>query len=350
MKKIFTLLTILCAATTALATTGAESDRTNENHDNGLLARILNLENKSSAIPRVWGFVQLRYQWNNQDVSTFDIRRATLGADGTFARKFEYRLLVEFAPSPMIYDAYIKYNWKPWLGIQFGQFKVPFSMENAYSPLALETIENAQAIVALAGIDDVSGVIGTGRDMGISIYGGVLPRKGYDIINYTLGVYNGCGINRSDDNKRKDFAGRLDINPMKALTLSGSCYLGKTNSGTGGDERLAAKERWSLGARYDDGTVLVRGEWLHGKTGMQKTEGWYAIAGYKVTGTLQPLLRYDYLKRDLSDPGSGKTCWTMGLDWWPYDFLKLQLNYTLGDYSSQLDTSHTVAVMASVKF
>ena len=49
------------------------------------------------------------------------------------------------------------------------------------------------------------------RDIGVAISGDILDEK----ITYALGVFNGNGINTSDDNDQKDIIGRVVVSPFK---------------------------------------------------------------------------------------------------------------------------------------
>jgi hypothetical protein len=55
-----------------------------------------------------------------------------------------------------------------------------FLWKTPYSPLNVETIENSQVISYLSGYNDASGVKATGRDFGISFYGGFFQMDGYN--------------------------------------------------------------------------------------------------------------------------------------------------------------------------
>ena len=136
----------------------------------------------------------------------------------------DYRLQLDVSSSPKIMDAFVRLKFHPMFNVQAGQFKLAFSLENPYSPLALETLDNSQVISYLSGFNDLSGNKAAGRDMGIAVYGGFFQQDGYNIIDYIAGFYNGNGINLKDNNKHKDFSGRLEIHPIRALTLSASYY------------------------------------------------------------------------------------------------------------------------------
>lgn len=286
-----------------------------------LEARVLKLEEKWSWMPKISGSVQLRYQFETLGaVNAFDVRRARLDFKGNIASKVDYRLQLEFASSPKILDAYVRYMPVKGFGVQFGQAKFPFTLENPYSPLKLETIDNAMGVSYMSGFSDLAGIKANGRDIGLSILGDLF--KG--VVNYQVGVYNGAGINKSDENKHKDFVARLNINPFKHLTLSGSVYLGKTGEQTA----LTDRNRYAVGARFDNKALVLRSEYIWGTTGAQESAGVYALAGYWVTKKIMPVVRYDYFNKSVGAPDAAQTNYLVGIDYWPIKNLRLQLNYT----------------------
>jgi len=208
-----------------------------------------------SRLPRISGYLQLGYEWSD-DASTFFVKRARVNFQGDISPKIDYRLQLEFA-SPKIVDIYLRYKPLEALNVQVGQFKVPFSIENThYVPLKYEFIEYSMAVCRLMGFTDVCGVNATGRDLGAQLYGGLIGRDGYSILNYNVGVFNGEGINIKDKNKSKDVVVRLMVQPLRALSFAGYYYWGEV----GAD--YARRTRYGGGVFYDDGRWIARGEFL----------------------------------------------------------------------------------------
>ncbi|MBQ1990395.1 MAG: porin [Rikenellaceae bacterium] len=339
MKK-FTRFMLLAVAVLTCSVAMAQDEEFSERE---LEARVLKLEEKFSWMPKISGSVWARYQFDTYAGDKgFDIRRARLDIKGNIAPKLDYRLQLEFASSPKIIDAFVRYTPVKGFGVQFGQAKFPFTLENPISPLKLETIENAMGVSYMSGFSDLSGIKANGRDIGLSIFGDLF--KG--VINYQLGVYNGAGINKSDDNKHKDFAGRLNVNPIKHLTLSGSVYLGKT----GAQAEMADRNRYAVGARFDNKALVLRSEYIWGSTGEQQSEGVYALAGYWVTKKIMPVVRYDYFCKnagatDLAvKKASAQTNYLVGVDYWPLKNLRLQFNYTYQHFTGTGNDSGKLAL------
>ncbi|MFA6180118.1 MAG: porin, partial [Candidatus Methylopumilus sp.] len=93
------------------------------------------------------GRVQLDYRSfddNNSKTGnpdTFDVRRAYFGVKGTFAKYYEFGIVTNFgdadntgrSKSNQLDEAYINLKWFEKAQMKFGQFKMPFSLEEQTS-------------------------------------------------------------------------------------------------------------------------------------------------------------------------------------------------------------------------
>ncbi len=344
MKKVIVLLIVLSAYGSVAAQTGAG---TTNGDLPALEKRVERVEKAISKLPKVSGFLNMRYQWDSSDrTNSFDIRRVRVNLKGELIPSFDYSLQVDFAGSPRILDAYIRYKAARQFNIQAGEFKIPFSMENTYSPTVLETSENSMAISRLCNYSDISGTASNGRDVGIAFYGGFWEKDGYNVLDYNIGVFNGNGINVKDDNRAKDFSGRLTVNPTRHLSLSGSYYygtFGKQEEGTHNRTRIGA------GICWEDQRLIVRSEYIYGKTAGMKSEGVYAVAGYFVHPKFQPVIKYDFFREDRFDASSKDNCYLVGLNYYPFTFMRLQANYTYKDMGKS-PASHLLSLQFFAMF
>ena len=308
--------------------------------------RVEKLERITSRLPAVTGFINFRYQYSD-DLSSFDIRRARLDFKGDLSPRVDYRLQLELA-SPKIVDAYIRYKLNPAFNVQFGQFKLPFTLENPYSPLSFEVMENSRAVSRFTNIQDVTGIKANGRDFGVSVYGRLFDQGGFSLIEYTVGIFNGTGINTGDNNKVKDVVGRLELHPIKELTVSVSGYKGQWYAGETSPH--VRRDRFGFGLRYLDDRFLVRTEYLKGFTGNLESEGYYALFGYQVTGRLQPVVRYDYYQQDVLLSESRQTDYLAGLNYKVSDWLRFQANYTWRTFDDRGENSGLLGLMLTAMF
>jgi hypothetical protein len=330
-------------------------------------------------MPKISGFVQGMYQANLNDEgelvdNTFRMRRVRLSVDGKLSKTVSYKLQGDFVRSPMLVDAYVKYKPCNEFAIQIGQFKTPFTIESPINPVNLEIFDYGEIIQQLGGYKDVCGVGGLGRDIGVMATGGFIPMmKGesidYNIVDYAVGVFNGNGPVTIDNNNRKDIVGRLEVHPgLKALTLSSSYYYGKYYKD---EENNGTRNRWAAGAQYNDGKLVLRGEYISGTTGYQtisyndhngisevyneelfNSNGYYAQAGYYFQAgeqKIMPVLRYEHFTKDASIGNEGTNWYTAGINYWPLKSVNFKLDYSLVQKESGTN-SHRVVGILSYKF
>lgn len=336
MKIRLTLLLLLCTFYCRVQPSLASARPETPSVDTRLAA--LEAKNSSwekflSHLPKISGYIQTGYEWSESS-STFHLKRVRLSLAGDISPKFDYRIQLELC-APKLLDACIQYKPFTQLNFKLGQYKLPFSIDNTdYSPLKLECIEYPLVIRKLVAFNDVCGVSASGRDMGLTAYGGFFRRDGYCILNYDLGVFNGEGINTRDRNKSKDIVARLTLKPIAGLILSGSYYRGEY----GEDYRI--RTRYGAGIGYDRGPITVRGEWIGGRTGRSDggdfdSDGWYVLLGWRATRTLMPVVRYDTFTTDCARrSATHQTNYTAGIAWQPLKYLRCQLNYTYEDYAA----------------
>ncbi len=234
-------------------------------------------------------------------IDGFDIRRARLDFRGEVSPKIGYRLQLELAGGPKILDATIVCKPYEYLNVNIGQSKTPYCYDNLYSPWTLLSISRTQIDNALSGREDDLYGNQNGRDIGLSLSGkfstGPEDNK-RPVVEYTLGVYNGAGINVADNNKEKDFGAALRVSPVKNLWLSGRFYSG--HGITIADPGITT-DRLRYGAdlsyHYDD--FILEAEYLAGideseSLAQLKRHGFYVTLGYTpIDEKLQVLVRLD---------------------------------------------------------
>lgn len=366
MKKFLSTL----VAVALFSVVAASAKEANAEVDS-LQQRITKLEKRAATWDKVKqhfkisGFIQAAYFADfvdgKTDASYFRLRRARLSLAGKIVENervgmADYRLQVDFAESPKIVDLWVRYRPFNQLGIQVGQFKIPLSIENSeYSPTKLEFIDYSLVVQRLVRMSshDVTGISSAGRDMGAQLYGGFFKKKGYNIVNYNLAIFNGCGINqKKDNNTSKDFVGRVMVNPIKDLTLAGYYQYGEGNfNGLDGVEsgKFVKYHRYGGGVAYNGKNAFARSEYIRGNTGALVSEGAYAQAGWKFHTTKAGYgsvgVRFDYFDNDVLSK-QREFNYTIGAAYQPWKYLRLQLNYTLRQYQHfDQPLSHGLSVM-----
>lgn len=279
------------------------------------------------------GYTQVRFQSLQEPGKKdgFDIRRARLDLKGAITEKWDYRMQLDFATSPKILDATIGYKAGDYLKITAGQFKVPFSMENLTSSNKLESIDRSQVVEAL--VARGKDVIGNhnGRDIGLQFSGSVLKLNDLYLIDYAVGVFDGAGINATDNNEEKDLAARLLFHPVPGLDIGGSYYDGYDNWLTGTPSAAKNQVRKRIGGElsYTLNDFSIRGEYIKGQDGSIARSGYYAQAGYYfIPKKFQLILKYDTYDADMDKAKNISTNYTCVLNYMFNDFTRLQAGYT----------------------
>lgn len=146
-------------------------------------------------------------QANNAD--TFDIRRAYLGAKGTFLKYYDWEVTADFAGqsnTSHLDVAYMNAKWWKEAQFQFGQFKMPFSLEERTSSRFIDFQERSFVN---------NGSLVPGKERGMMIHG--TPFTG---VNYALAFSNGQGKNTNETDNRedgKDVIAHVDTNIAEIL-------------------------------------------------------------------------------------------------------------------------------------
>ena len=289
------------------------------------------------------GYCQAGFSIDDSFSNTFYIRRARISLGGSLYEgrngKVEYKVQAELANSPKLVDYFLKYTVCKEFGIQLGQFKSPLSIENSeFAPLKLEMIDYSLMVQRFVRMSDsdLSGISSSGREMGLQFYGSLFKAKdGRSLVRYNVAVFNGNGINKTDDDLRKDFVARLMIFPIKDLNISG-CYLRSLGPDPGlppvyNDYDYYIFDRYGGGISYDGKYAWFRTEYMAGHTFGWRAHGAYATAGAKIASKIGIGARYDYFTENSRQEGSfnhAQQYVTGGVSWYPHRRLRLQLNYT----------------------
>jgi len=134
---------------------------------------------------------------------TFVLRRVRPIVEGTLAKNFDYRIMLDFGQgTATLQDLHLDANFIPQLKIRFGKFKSPFALERLQSATALTFIERAFPTS-----------LGPNRDTGVMVFGELF--KG--ALEYSVGAFNGVLDGSSGDldaTDSKDITGRIFALPF----------------------------------------------------------------------------------------------------------------------------------------
>ena len=291
-------------------------------------------------------FTQVRYQNLEDKNDSFDIRRTRTSLKGKISKRLKYRLQTEFGGSSQkLLDAELTFDIHPMINLSVGQFKIPFSNENLTSAAYLEFINWSQVVSALtARSKDVIGNY-CGRDIGIKLYGNLSNLTNFE---YSIGIFNGSGINTVDLNEEKDIIARTALHPLKYLTLGSSFYYGKYTL-TNTLDKILARERIGADLSYQSNNISLKAEYIHGKDDIVEKAGWFVQAGYFLfPDKFQSLLKYDTYDPDTHVSNNSTNIYTVGFNYYFDKKSKIQVNYEIID--EQCQEKENNALIAQLQF
>ena len=308
---------------------------------------LIPFSGRLSAQERPWmkhiapsAYFQSGFTTDNSLDNSFYIRRVRVSLGGTLCEnadsgKLEYKLQAELAGSPKIVDCFFKYTICDEFGIQLGQYKTPLSIENSeVTPLKLEMIDYSLLVQRFCRMSatDLSGISSAGREIGLQFFGKALKMPdGHHLLQYNAAIFNGNGINKMDDDCRKDLSLRLIVCPVRGLGIA--AYYLRTigphpDTVPVGGYDWHVYDRYGGGIAYDSDFAWFRAEYMTGHTFGSRGEGAYGTIGYKFNKAFSAGFRYDYFNSDSREAGHVQQHYTAAANWYPFSGLRLQINYT----------------------
>ncbi|MGE0703584.1 MAG: porin [Vicinamibacterales bacterium] len=178
-----------------------------------------------------------------QGDSMFRIGRARLGLAGALTSRIDWNISGELTAQPALRNAFVMIRVADQLSVRVGQANLPSGIERSTSTLNLDFVDRSRATNELS----------PGRESGVTFMN-TAPFHGW--ASYSLGLFNGNGYNRADDNSAKDISGWLSITPPAVDGLSII-----TTGGTG-EQPDGRRTRAGFGVQYDVRSLKVLAEGL----------------------------------------------------------------------------------------
>lgn len=288
------------------------------------------------------GYGQANYNVKNTDDETtnkFELTRVILMPNLQLTPKLNLFAMIDIASKSS--DKYMHEYWGQYrfcdaFKVKFGQGKIPFSIENPLAPIAVGNIFFHEGLAYLAGIGgDASYGNFVGRDFGLSVGGDLFKSdKGYHHLSYSVGVFNGSGMNQAENNNQKDFAAKIDYKPCRNLTFSTSTYLG-TGYAIADDQYGQfckdddyKRQRWAIGVEVNTNQFYLRSEYLRGWNEGTPSQSAYAEAWLKLIKlkkqkqSIDLVLDYEYFDRNILQKNLTRN-YLVGVQWWLYKMCRL---------------------------
>lgn len=318
------------------------------------------------------GYIISRYTASFQEDNEsngFSIRLIRMTATGRVFNDFEWKIQGQLNgngstvnTSPRIVDCSLEWTKYKAFKVKFGQFKLPFTIENPEHPIDIGFLGGGTVIQKLSGFGDRTGQYnGNGRDIGIQVQGDLLPNaEGRCLFHYQAGIFNGQGINTGDANQQKDYVGGFWVAPIAGLRIGAFGWTGNYSQ----KGATVKKNRYAFSAEYDHNDWVARTEYVHGQGEAfknsetaeineaigDKADGWYALLSVPVIKNKCHIRgRYD-VYRQSGEWNDAQNVYEIEANYMFTKNLTFALEYALTDKRNLDKDYSTIEARASVRF
>lgn len=312
---------------------------------------------------------------------TVRLRQSRIGMQATIVNDWTFLAQLDFAqPNPLL-DVFLEYQFTRPVNLRVGRFKVPMGQQYLPRREFWDFVEPGCYGCALL----------PRRDLGAMVYGG--GGLGGLYLRYWLGVFNGVQDGYSDEDARKDLAGRVEFSPFPSTDFNltaayaftrgrardsldrfrlttdsinevfgfpaGSAYDGKRDRNSVEFELLY--KNWSIGwervwlsadvqtpAGGGDGLGMsADGAWIawivtgERKTRDERLRPTHALGAVELVARLQHLW-VDKDLEPLARPGlytPYSDAWAVGVNWYTTPYTRIMLDYQRARFDKSILTT-----------
>jgi len=249
----------------------------------------------------------------------------------------------------LLREAYVSTDIIPKHKLYIGQVTRPVGMEATLSPLNIDFVDYSQSSRKIIS-NNPANYDPHNQDTGIKISGD------WNLLNYSVGTFNGTGNNSFDANRRTSIAGQATIKPFYKNPALGNFEFGSSllAQNTTYRENLVGYH-----TSYTYKKFNIKSEYL-AKTGFmnttdttllggQKAKGWVIDTKYNLTDKITALFRYDNFDPDIKNVADASVEYVAGINYLFKDNLGLLVNFVNVDNQSGRD-SHRVGFLTQYMF
>jgi len=278
----------------------------------------------------------------------FFVPQARFKVDGKLDGGFSYKIYVDMADQFNLLDAEIGYMLNEDHQVIVGAQKPGFSKEFLTASQTIDFYRRTFVVVALT----------QERDFGIRFAGDLS-----EMMNYSLGMFNGNGLTRNNDNNFY-YVGRLGYNTE--IDESGNIEGGlnfsygelSNSSIAGGILPNIDGDRITFGGdiRFENEQLILATEVLGAEleyTGFTEADnvfGFHITGGYKIDNNSTLLARYETLQSDLLGAGIDQDRILLGYTGDPTPQTRYRINYLMPINDGSEFKDHGVVITMSLAF
>jgi len=237
-----------------------------------------------------------------------ELKRFYVGVDHKFNDTFSANITTDFrynanvtSNDVLVYvkKAYLQAKLNPALNVRVGAADLPW-VPFAEGVYVYRFVENTLA-------DRTK--FGTSTDWGVHVFGGF----GKGLVNYQVSAIDGNGYKTLARNSNTiDLEGRIDVHPIKPITLAVGGYTGKRGKSNDAVDVDHTATRFNSLAAYTDKRVRAGVEYFRAKNWFNVTtavepapapktpndtaHGWSAFGSFAFTPAISAFARYDWVK------------------------------------------------------
>ncbi|MEX2606429.1 MAG: porin [Kiritimatiellia bacterium] len=223
---------------------------------------------------------------NSGDYSTFELRRARMGARIALPNNFRGHIEGNLMPDPSLRAAYIQWREHKPAYIKVGYDKPLSSLEENTSSSAILTVERSNLTNTLAA---------PGETVGLLVEGEMAP------LFYGFGLYNDEGDVRNTEKESAEYLfnarGGVELELAEDSTLIAMVtYLQSDdpNGNVGGDY----EDVTIASLHFTSGAFDIRAEYMIGSAEDSDTDGFYIQPSMMLSDKLQAVVRYEQMESD----------------------------------------------------
>lgn len=331
MNKITVLLTTLLFFTLLLPELRAQAD---EPLAEQLTERFKTEPMNVGILVRTNGVYSFKDDGFN-DGRRYGLSNARLRFRGTVDEGFTYDLQMEFNRQSSILDLNVGYIFSEKLHFIAGAQKPDIGLDLSMGPGNTALISRARLI----------GTMLNSREIGVSAKGV------FGDLDYNIGMFNGYGLDRTNDNNFM-YLGKVGytIESVSSTTYLGAnaVYNNSVLETVGNTGFVSLEDRWIYGGfiDYDSDSIFGAAEFLQttfervGQAGDETITGLYATAGFKLSERNEVLARWDHLSFDEAEERGSERI-ILGWNHYATSLVKFQVNL-IADYNDD-DTRYGLA-------
>lgn len=292
----------------------------------------------------IFGYLQQQVVADETDDSPtrYQIPRARIGVRGPITDLISINIFGGYIEppndTPQLVDAFVDFDIHPFLQLRSGQFILPFGLEGPSPIIHIPTIERSTATRRLNPFRMF-------RDMGLQASGNM------DGFSYAVALVNGEGANQREQIEPKDVMGRAGMALTDDLGVGVSGHVGYYQPPGSGNEE--SRYRFGIDINYDNGPLLLRGEYMIHRDDLPSgnnihMNGGYVVGGYQLLETLEGIARIGYFDPATSVEDNYMTILTAGVNYTFLNANRLSFNYEFRDDRLNPDLGNLLTIQMQV--